>query len=151
MDSNTTQQRTATTGNQERPANVTIGGATLTQPREGATKAQSEIGPITYGGPNGPVSHAAGDAETKSAYAAGHPAQGIEHQRAQASPQQQGQPQQGQPAAQAQTTSSGTAQSAGTLHVRMVRDEGAHTAGQEVDLPIDEAHRLIGAGAAQQV
>lgn len=57
---------------------------TATQPPAAAAapKAQSEIGPTTFGGPNGPVHHGANDPETKAAYAAGHPSHGIAAQRA---------------------------------------------------------------------
>lgn len=47
-----------------------------------APKSQSEIGPVTYGGPNGPVNHGPDDPETKTAYAAGHPSFGLAQQRA---------------------------------------------------------------------
>ena len=51
-------------------------------PERPGPKAQSEIGPTTYGLPGGPVAHGPDDPETKAAYAAGHPSHGIAAQRA---------------------------------------------------------------------
>jgi hypothetical protein len=45
----------------------------------------------------------------------------------------------------------GAAKGAGTRKVRMTRDEGGHTNGQEVDLPAADAQRLIDSGAAQAI
>lgn len=45
-------------------------------------KAQSEIGPTSYTEADGIVKHGPNDPETKAAYAAGHPADGIVKTRA---------------------------------------------------------------------
>lgn len=161
----------STTGNQpaQRPASTTggatvVGGATVSQPREGATKAQSEIGPTTYGGPNGPVGHGPNDPETKAAYAAGHPAQGIEHQRAQdaagnanapgaraaaQTAQSAQQPAQtAQQPGQPQTTQQAT--QPGQTRVRMTQDYLGHANGTEVTVDDATAKAWIDAGAAVQ-
>jgi hypothetical protein len=57
----------------------------------------------------------------------------------------------GQPTAQPNQPGATTATQPTTRKVRMLRDEGGHTTGQEVDLPADEAQRLIDAHAAQAV
>lgn len=138
-------------------------GAPVTATEPPGPKAQSEIGPTTYGAPGGPIAHAADDPVTQEAYALGHPARGIAVQRAE----------QGQGAAArlgtevargtfkpGQTNPEGTtphpqgtsAPAATTMQrVRMVRDEGGHTTGQEVTLPAEEARRLTDSGAAQAI
>lgn len=144
--------RTMTTGGQ--PAPGTTG--TTTEPQ--APKAQSEIGPTTYGGPKGPVAHGPDDAETKAAYALGHPSQGLAAQRQAAQGNTQAQPQafrpgqtnpEGRTPNPQGTSAPGAPQSGQMQRVRMTRDEGGHTAGQEVTLPADEAKQLTDRGAAE--
>jgi hypothetical protein len=145
--------------------------------QQAAPKAQSEKGPTTYLEGGQVIQHGEGDAVTKDAYKLGHPADGIANQKAKNPPPQTqlqagkggqaGQPQQsGQEGAQAgQTGQQGqpgggqqnawqpgqTGQQGGTQRVQMLRDEGGHGAGQTVDLPSDQAQRLIDTGAARAV
>jgi len=157
---------------------MTTGGAvpgtpTTTEPQ--APKAQSEIGPTTYGAPGGPIAHGADDAVTKEAYALGHPAEGIAARAAKEQPGAaarlgtevaRGTFRPGQtnpegttphpqgttpPATQRSTANQAGAPQGGMQRVRMVRDEGGHTAGQEVTLPADEARGLTDSGAAQAI
>jgi hypothetical protein len=121
-------QRPATT-----TAGATVAGVSANQPREGATKAQSEIGPVTYGGANGPVLHGADDAETKAAYAAGHPAQARQPQAA----------------SQASGTS-GTASPPQT-RVRMTKDYAGHQAGSEASVDDQMRDAWVAAGVAEVV
>lgn len=127
-------------------------GTPIFDPGPPARKAQSEIGPTTYGGPNGPVNHGPNDPETKAAYAAGHPSDGIANQRARtAAGMSQTAAGTAQPAGATNPAGQPNAPQPGTQRVRMVRDDGGHTNGQHLDLPADEAQRLISSGAAQAV
>lgn len=66
-------------------ANEAFEDAPKTSPAKSAApvKAQSEIGPTTFGegGEGNVVKHGPDDPETKRAYAAGHPSKGIAAQR----------------------------------------------------------------------
>lgn len=136
-----------------RPVAAAAAGTTTPAP----TKAQSEIGPTTYGA--GEVKqHGPDDQETKDAYAAGHPSKGIAAARDEAA----GKATTGQPVrpgfsnpenqGQVQTGATGTVQPfQGTVRVRMLQDRDGRLTGQIVDLPQAEAQPLIDQGAAQQL
>jgi hypothetical protein len=157
----------------------TVGVAGTTGGDAPAPKAQSEIGPTTFGEGGRVIQHGADDPVTRDAYKLGHPADGIAQQRAHAAtapgntatgtgtagPQITGTGTVAQPAAGSATqpgtqpgnqpaTQTGPHQAgteATTRRVQMLRDEGGYSGGQTVDVPADRAQQLIDSGAARAV
>lgn len=70
--------KSKTTAAAPQPAGVTTGTETAS-----VVQAQSEIGPISYRDGQAPHPHGPDDEETKAAYAAGRPTQGLAYAQAQ--------------------------------------------------------------------
>lgn len=138
--------------NEKQPQPKTTDGRTVAPGTDAAParpKAQSEIGPTTYG-EGGVTQHGADDAETKAAYAAGHPSQGIAAAR-EGTTGQPVRPGFSNPQGATAAPATAAAGQPGVVRVRMTQDRDGRTTGQIVDLPEAEAQALIDQGVAQRL